>query len=388
MKLGLSQAARNSLAIVSAAAMILSLSSLVQGAEFSMKKTTIGKLADGSAVNRYDIDNGRGLAVSIINYGATITEIRVPDANGKVGDVTLGFSTLEEYLAGSPFFGCIVGRYGNRIAYGKFTLDGKTYTLATNNGPHHLHGGNRGFDKALWTEQLWETNDHGGKLVLSHLSPDGDEGYPGNLKVSVAYHVTKDNELRIEYQATADKATPVNLTNHAYFNLKGHGEGDILGHELAIFAEKFTPVDKTLIPTGELRSVRGTPLDFRQPAKIGARIEADDEQIKFGGGYDHNFVLAEKPRELTLAAKVVEPTTGRWMEVLTTEPGVQLYTGNFLDGSNVGKNGKSYQRRGAFCLETQHFPDSPNQPKFPTTTLKPGEKFRSSTVYRFGAVKN
>ncbi len=353
----------------------------------AMKKTPFGNLPDGTPVDEYLLVNGRGLEVTITNYGATVTRLFFPDAAGNRADIVLGCDTLHDYLAGHPFFGCIVGRYGNRIANGQFTLDGHTYTLAKNNGENHLHGGRKGFDKALWKEVSAGVTDKGPRLVLSYLSPAGEEGYPGNLSVTVTYLLTRENELRIDYQATTDKPTPINLTNHSYFNLKGHGEGDILGHELTLYAERFTPVTKALIPTGELRSVAGTPLDFRKPTRIGERIDADDEQLRFGNGYDHNFVLADKPRELTLAATVFEPTTGRVMEVLTTEPGVQLYCGNFLDGKSAGKGGKIYKRRYGFCLETQHFPDSPNQPKFPTTILKPGQEYRSTTAFRFSVKK-
>ena len=351
-------------------------------AEQSISRKPFGKTADGTPVELYTLTNGRGMTVSITNYGATVVSLWVPDRNGKPGDVVLGFDTLEEYLAGCPYFGAVVGRYGNRIAKGRFTLDGKEYTLATNNNENHLHGGLKGFDKVVWTAK-GVLADKGPGLVLSYLSEDGEEGYPGNLRVTVRYIVTDDNELVIHYDATTDKPTPVNLTNHSYFNLAGQGSGTILDHQMMLNADRFTPVDKGLIPTGELRSVADTPMDFRRPTAIGARIDQDTEQLRFGGGYDHNWVLNKKDGEMSLAARVYDPSTGRVMEVFTTEPGVQFYCGNFLDGSKVGKGGKAYKHRYGFCLETQHFPDSPNKPDFPSTILKPGEKYSTTTVYKF-----
>jgi aldose 1-epimerase len=363
------------------------------GAEPGIKRGPFGKTSDGQAVDLFVLTNASGAEVRITNYGGIVTALKVPDRDGKLGDVVLGFDKLEGYLAGHPFFGCITGRYANRIAGGRFTLDGKTYTLAKNNDVNHLHGGKQGFDKFVWKAEPTAGSD-GPTLKLCRVSPDGEEGYPGNLSVVVTYTLTKDNALRIDYSAKTDKPTVLNLTNHSYFNLAGQGSGDVLGHEMEIFADRVTPVDAGLIPTGELRSVEGTPLDFRKPHKIGQRIDAEDEQIKRGRGYDHNFVLnkpgfSKKPGLSgpspgpTLAARAYEPTTGRVLEVLTTEPGVQLYTANFLDGTVTGKEGKVYKRRYAFCLETQHFPDSPNQKSFPTTTLRPGEEFKSTTVYRF-----
>lgn len=340
-----------------------------------------GKTKDNQEVEQYVLTNANGMQATIITYGGIVTKWTARDRAGQLGDVVLGFDTLEEYLAGHPFFGCIVGRYGNRIAKGAFTLDGRKYTLAKNNGENHLHGGVKGFDKAVWKVTEWTTKGADGpSLKLTHTSKDGDEGYPGNLAVTVTYTLTNKNELRIDYFAKTDKATPVNLTNHSYFNLAG--QGDVLKHEVEINADRFTPVDATLIPTGELREVAGTPLDFRKSTAVGARINGDDEQIKFGKGYDHNFVLNRKGKELSLAARVHEPSSGRVLEVFTTEPGVQFYTGNFLDGKNKGKGGKVYGHRSGFCLETQHFPDSPNQKKFPSTILKPSEEYRTTTVYK------
>lgn len=351
----------------------------------AITKKPFGKV-DGVPVDLYTMTNTKGMQVSITNYGGIVVSLVVPDRNGKPGDVVLGYDQVEEYVKASPYFGAIVGRYGNRIAGGQFTLNGKAYTLAQNNNGNHLHGGLKGFDKAVWKAQELSTN-RGPGLKLAYLSKDGEEGYPGNLAVAVTYVlVANANELVINYLATTDKPTPVNLTNHSYFNLAGQGSGDILGHELTLFADRFTPVDKGLIPTGELRPVEGTPFDFRQPTAIGKRIHQAAEQLQFGGGYDHNFVLSGKQDAgLTLAARVVEPTSGRIMEILTKEPGIQFYCGNFLDGSNVGKGNKPYCYRYGFCLETQHFPDSPNKPDFPTTILQPGKQYRTTTIYRFSA---
>ncbi len=346
-----------------------------------VKKQTFGQTADGASVDLYVLSNKNAMEAAIMNYGGIVVRLKTPDRNGKLEDIVLGMENLDGYLKGHPYFGCIVGRYGNRIAKGRFVLNGVEYKLAKNNGENHLHGGIRGFDKAVWTAR--ETGAAG--VEMSYLSKDGEEGYPGNLAVKVTYTLTDDNELRIDYSATTDKDTVVNLTNHSYFNLAGQGEGDILAHELMLNADRFTPVDSGLIPTGELRSVKGTPLDFTKPTAIGARIGQDDEQLKLGGGYDHNFVLNSGGGRLALAARVHEPRTGRVMEVWTTEPGVQLYTGNFLDGTIRGKGGKVYQRRYGFCLETQHFPDSPNQPEFPTTVLKPGGRYESTTIFKFAA---
>lgn len=345
-----------------------------------------GELPDGRPVTLYTLSRPHGLVVEVMDYGATIVSVRTADRKGQVADVALGFSTLAEYVEKSPFFGAVVGRVANRIANARFTLDGKTYTLAANNTPGgvpcSLHGGNVGFDKVLWKA---EPTESGGlpALRLDYLSKDGEEGFPGNLKVTVVYSLTEDNGLRIDYEATTDAPTPVNLSNHSYFNLKGEGEGTTLNHELMIHASHYTPVDKGLIPTGEIAPVKGTPFDFTSPHRVGERVDAKDQQLEFGGGYDHNFVLDRKGAGLELAASVYEPITGRVMEILTTEPGLQYYSGNFLDGKLVGKSGKPYVYRGCVVLETQHYPDAINQPKFPSTVLRPGEKYQSSTVFRF-----
>ena len=351
-------------------------------AEQYLVKKPFGKTSDGQAVDLYVLINSKGMEVSITNYGGIVISWLAPDRVGKLEDIALGYKTLEEYVAGSPYFGAIVGRYGNRISGGAFTLDGKTYKLATNNGPNHLHGGLRGFDKVVWDAQ-GSLDQQGPGLTLRYVSKDGEEGYPGNLSVEVRYLLTDENALRIDYRCSTDKPTPVNLTNHTYFNLAGEGSGSILDHQVRINADWFTPIDEGLIPTGELRLVEETPMDFRKAIAIGARIDRDDEQLRFGGGYDHNWMLNKpKPDKLSAAAKVYEPTSGRVLEVFTTEPGVQFYTGNFLDGSNVGKRGKAYEFRDGFCLETQHFPDSPNKPDFPSTILRPGHHYHSTTIYK------
>jgi aldose 1-epimerase len=344
-----------------------------------------GKTADGTPVEIYTLTNANGVEMKAMTYGCIITSLKVPDRTGKVADVVLGYDTLDGYLKDSPYFGAVVGRYGNRIAKGQFTLDGKTYKLATNNGPNHLHGGNKGFDKAVW-KAAWKNGAQGVGVIFSRTSPDGEEGYPGNLQVTVTYTLTDKNELVVEYHATTDKATPVNLTQHSYFNLAAD-EGDILGHELTIDADRYTPVDDTLIPTGELASVAGTPFDFRKPGTIGARINADNVQLKNGKGYDHNWVLNRSGSGLQHAVHVVEPKSGRTLDIATTEPGVQFYSGNFLDGTLKGKGGRVYTQRSGFCLETQHYPDSPNHPTFPTTTLQPGQAYSSKTVFAFSVSK-
>jgi aldose 1-epimerase len=341
-------------------------------------------LVDGKPIVRVTLKNKAGVEIDALSYGAIITRWMTPDRSGRSADIVLGFDSPDRYLKGdSPYFGAIVGRYGNRIGGARFTLDGRTFTLAANDGVNHLHGGIRGFDKVLW-DVATETDSRGPRVVFSRTSPDGEEGYPGNLKIRVAYTLTHSNELVVEYEATTDKPTVVNLTQHSYFNLAGQGSGDVLGHELRINADRFTPVDKTLIPTGELSPVEGTPFDFRKATTIGARIESEHPQIQFGRGYDHNWVLARSGGGLAIAADVYEPKSGRTLQVRTTEPGLQFYAGNFLDGSLTGKEGRVYRRRYGFCLETQHFPDSPNKPKFPTTTLRPGQTYRSQTVFAMG----
>ena len=352
-----------------------------KGEEMRIGKEYFGKLPDGTKVDLYTLKNASGIEAKVTNYGGIIVKLTTHDRNGTFEDIVLGFDTLDEYVKDNPFFGCLIGRYGNRIANGKFILDEVEYDLAKNNAPNHLHGGLKGFDKVLWQAQEIESNE-GQALELKYLSPDGEEGYPGNLSVAVVYTLTDKDELKIDYQATTDKKTIVNLTNHSYFNLAGAGSGDILAHEMAINADKFTPVDSTLIPIGELQNVDGTPLDFRIAQAIGNRIDQDYEQLKAGGGYDHNYVLNAGTDSLVFAARVIEPTTGRILEVYTTEPGIQFYSGNFLTGIK-GKNGKLYPWRSGFCLETQHYPDSPNKPEFPSTVLNPGEIYKTTTVYKF-----
>jgi aldose 1-epimerase len=342
-------------------------------------KSPFGKLPDGTPIDLYTLRAGNGAIAKITNYGAILTELHVPDAHGKFGDVVLGFDTLPGYLDGHPYFGSNVGRVGNRIAKGTFSLDGKEYKLATNNGPNTLHGGLKGFDKVVW--KAGPAAADGPSLNLTYRSPDGEEGFPGNLTVSITYTLTSNNVLRVSYGAWTDKATPVNLAHHSYFNLAGPASGNVLGHEVTIFADKYTPVDDTLIPTGRIESVKGTPLDFTTPHTIGERI---GELKGDPGGYDHNYVLRSGgAKEPVLAARVSEPTTGRVLEVLTTEPGLQFYTGNFLDGKSKGKAGVVYKKNAGFCLEAQHFPDSVNRPEFPSVILRPGESYGQTTVYRF-----
>ena len=345
----------------------------------SIAKSDFGKLPDGRIVNLYTLTNKNGLVLKVTNYGGTVTALSVPDKKGTMADIVLGFDNLPDYQKATAYFGALVGRYGNRIAKGKFSIDGETYTLALNNGPNTLHGGIIGFDKVLW--DATEVNDTTGVgLRLHHLSKDGDEGFPGNLNVTVTYMLTNANEFRIDYEATTDKATPLNLTHHSYFNLAGAGNGDVLGHQVMITAQRYTVVDSTLIPTGELRDVKGTPFDFTKIQAIGARIK------ELGGkpvGYDHNYVLNSGGTKLALAARVSEPLSGRVMEVYTDQPGVQFYTGNFLDGTLTGKEAKVYNQYYGFCFETQKFPDSPNQPTFPNSILKPGEVYKSITIYKF-----
>jgi aldose 1-epimerase len=352
----------------------------------SVTKTTTRATHDGKPIAMVTLKNSHGIEIQAITYGASITSLKVPDRSGKIADVVLGFEQPEQYWATPPppFFGAVVGRYGNRIAKGRFVLDGKTYALATNNGPNHLHGGNKGFDKVVWDVTTKETPE-GAAAVFTRTSVDGEEGYPGNLQVRVTYTLTEKNELIVDYHATTDKATPVNLTQHSYFNLSGEGSGGILGHQLTIDADRYTPVDETLIPTGELAPVQGTPFDFRQPTAIGARIEQSDAQLKNGKGYDHNWVLSRKAAGLSHAARLTDPKSGRTMDISTTEPGLQFYSGNFLDGTIKGKSGHVYGHRTGLCLETQHYPDSPNQKNFPSTILQPGKTYDSRTVFTFSA---
>ena len=329
---------------------------------------------DGKKVYLYTLTNNNGVQVKISNYGGTVTSWITPDKSGNKSSIVLGFDSLSGYLAKPPYFGATIGRYGNRIGKGKFKIDTAAYTLATNNGENHLHGGNKGFDKVVW--DATPAADSSASLVLNYVSKDGEEGYPGNLKVTVTYTLTDDNELLIDYSAETDKATPVNLTNHSYFNLTGDASKTILDHTLQINADKYTPVDKGLIPTGELKDVKGTPFDFLQPHKIGERIAAVE------GGYDHNFVLTRKSNDLELVATLADSVSGRKLEVYTLEPGLQFYSGNFLDGTIKTSDGKAINKHAALCLETQHFPDSPNKPTFPTTILKPGEKYHTVTKYK------
>ncbi|WP_043527895.1 aldose epimerase family protein [Litchfieldella xinjiangensis] len=356
-----------------------------------IETTSFGQLPDGREVTAYRLVNANGIEMQVIDYGGIIVSLKTPDTAGEFDDIVLGFESLDAYLSdtyrdANPYFGALIGRYGNRIDKAQFELDGQTYELASNDGDNHLHGGERGFDKVLWDAEPFENADGAG-LILSYTSEDGEEGYPGTLETRVTYILTDDDELVIDYHATTDKATPVNLTQHSYFNLDGEGSGTILDHYLMIDAEAFTPVDETLIPTGEIRAVEGTPFDFTEPTQIGERIEQDNTQLSRGKGYDHNFVLSrdgerDSPR---LAARVWSPDSGRVLEVATTEPGLQFYSGNFLAGDLAGKRGEAYEKRSGFALETQHFPDSPNQSEFPSTILEPGETYRSQTIYSFSA---
>ncbi len=374
----------------------------------SVSREHYAVMSEGDTVHQFTLTNPHGLRMRVISYGGIITSVETPDRDGTLGDIVLGYDELQGYLEASPYFGAVVGRYGNRIAGAGFEIDGERFTLAANDGENHLHGGVKGFDKVLWSGDAFSSENEVG-VVFTHVSPDGEEGYPGTLQAQVTYTLTDADELVVEYLATSDRPTPVNLTQHSYFNLAGHGGGDILGHQLTIAADHITPVSSTLIPTGEITPVDGTAFDFRTPHEIGERIGAEDEQIVLGGGYDHNFVLNGTPAErgtglaagagaessvsagaegsagaLFLAAEVFEPTSGRTLQILTTEPGIQFYSGNFLDGSITGKDGVVYEHRTGFCLETQHYPDSPNQDGFPSTILRPGEEYRSQTVFRFG----
>jgi len=350
--------------------------------KMEITKSTFGKTADGQTVDLYTLTNDNGMVVKITNWGATIVSVFTPDRAGNSADVVLGYDDLDGYLTDRAYFRCTIGRYRDRLGQAKFTLDGKEYQLARNDGENHLHGGVAGFNKKLWHAKEINRPEAVG-VQMNYVSQDGEEGYPGNLDVTVTFTLDNQNQIRIDYLATTDKPTVVNLTNHSYFNLLGDAAGDILGHELTINADRFTVVDSGLIPTGELRPVEGTPLDFRQPKTVGSRIEEGYEQLVLGRGYDHNWVINQEGNAPWLAARVFEPKTGRVVEVFTSEPGVQFYSGNFLDGTIKGKKGVVYQKRYGLCLETQHFPDSPNRPEFPSTTLRPGEKYETTTIYRF-----
>lgn len=341
-----------------------------------------GAMPDGTPISQYTLVNSQGMTMKVINYGGIITHLIAPDRTNTFEDVVLGYDSLSDYLKSSPYFGALIGRYGNRIAKGKFTLDGKTYRLGQNNGPNNLHGGPKGFDQRVWTIDEHAV-DNGAALKLTYLSRDMEEGYPGNVQAEVIYHLTDSNELKINYRATTDKKTIINLTQHTYFNLSGDTKRDILGHELMINADQFIPVDKTLIPTGELKSVSETPFDFKTPVAIGSRIDKDDQQLKFGGGYDHCWVLKDAGDSLKAASTLHDPASGRVMSVYTTEPGIQFYSGNFLDGSITGKYGVVYKKGYGLCLETEHYPDSPNQKNFPPVILNPGEVYKTQTTYRF-----
>ncbi|MFW5657690.1 MAG: aldose epimerase family protein [Bacteroidota bacterium] len=352
--------------------------------EMKIAKEKFGTTPDGATVTRYILENKNEVQVGILDYGATIQSIIVPDKTGNMTDVTLGFNNVEGYAGDSPYFGCVVGRYANRIAEGQFTLDGQEYQLAKNDGPNSLHGGEEGFNKKLFTAKE-VTVDGAPGIALTYISPDGEENYPGTLTLTVTYSLTDDNELRLDYEATTDKPTILNVTNHAYFNLKDGGKSDILDHVLMLNADSITPTDENLIPTGEILNIENTPLDFNEPKSIGQNIEEDYMLINIAGGFDHNYIINRKAGDsLVFTAKVTEPTTGRTMEVYTTEPAVQLYTGNFLDGTITGKDGTVYEHRSGLCLETQHYPDSPNHPDFPSTVLNPDEKYESTTIYKFG----
>jgi len=347
-----------------------------------VRKEFFGKTSSNNIVELYILENSNKMRVKIINYGAIVVSLEVPDKDGKIQDIVLGYDKLRDYIEDKSYFGATIGRYGNRIANGNFSLEGKEYQLALNNGKNNLHGGIKGFNKVIWkTEPIEKENITG--LKLTYLSPDTEEGFPGNLRTTVTYLLTENNELKISYTATTDKTTIINLTHHSYFNLSGHGNSSILNHKLMINANKFTPVNQGLIPTGELKNVENSPMDFRSPTLIGAWINDTYEQLKFTNGYDHNWILNKNKNQLELAAHLYDEKSGRLMEVYTTEPGIQCYTGNFLDGVNIGKNQKVYQKHSGVCLETQHYPDSPNKPDFPTTILKPEDEYNSQTVYKF-----
>lgn len=347
----------------------------------NITESPFGTTKDGQAVSLITLTNAHGHQARFSTLGGTLVSLTVPDREGQLADVVLGFDSLRDYEERSPFFGCITGRFANRIAGGRFDLDGKTYPLAVNNGPNHLHGGLVGWDKKVWKARTEKTDDSL-RIIFTHTSPDGDEGYPGTVACEVACSWNNMNELRLDYTATTDRPTVINLTNHTYFNLAGHHRGPILDHTLQLEADAFTPTDATAIPTGERRPVAGTPFDFRSPRRLGARIEADDQQIKWGSGYDHNFIINGASGQLRPCATLADPSSGRTLTVHTTEPGVQLYTANFMDNLK-GKDGAVYPKRGGVCLETQHFPDSPNKPEFPSTVLRPGDTFRSTTLFAF-----
>lgn len=355
----------------------------------TITKDSFGNMPDGTPIEIYTLHNANGMEARICTYGGIVVSLTAPDRNGKFDDIVLGFDTLggytsDSYLKACPYFGALIGRYGNRIGGAKFTLEGQAYTLAANNGPNSLHGGIKGFDKVVWTAKPEVTPD-GPSLQLTYLSKDGEEGYPGNLNVTAVYTLSNEKELKLQFTATTDKPTVCNLTHHSYFNLRGQGNGDILGHEVYINSDKTTPVDSGLIPTGDFASVEGTPFDFRTPTTIGARIDDPNTQLRYGPGYDHNWVINKPLGELGLMARVTEPESGRVMEVLSDQPGLQFYSGNFLDGTITGKDGKVYPVHAAFCMEPQHYPDSPNKPQFPSTELKPGETYHNTIIYRFSA---
>ena len=367
-----------------AAAYLAGCIALFPNAQSSITQSPFGRTADGRAVEIYTLRNPQGAEARIMTYGGIVQSLSVPDRSGQFADVVLGYDQLQGYIDKNPYFGALIGRYANRIAGGKFTLEGRTYTLATNNGPNSLHGGRVGFDKVVWTVDAAKVGEHGPELELSYLSKAGEEGFPGNLKVTARYVLTDHNELKLEFTARTDEATVINLTHHSYFNLAGHGSGDVLRHVVTINADQTTPVGKDQIPTGEFADVTGTPLDFRQPTAIGARINDPDPALQQARGYDQNWVINKPLGEFGLLARVAEPGSGRWMEVWSDEPGLQFYTGNFLNGTIKGKGGVIYQQRAGFCLEPQHYPDSPNKPNFPSVVLQPGQPFRSTIVYRFG----
>ena len=375
---------RTSLAVIAAATLLAWACTPAETEPESMRSLETSEFGavDGQPVTLFTLTNASGASVGVIEYGGIVVSLNVPDRDGNLGDVVLGFDTLDAYLADNPYFGAITGRYANRIAGGKFEIDGTTFQLPVNNGPNSLHGGIKGFDKVIWKGTPTASGDG---VSFAYVSQDGEEGYPGTLEAAVTYTWTDSNELRIDYEASTDKPTVINLTNHSYFNLKDGGASSMLDHVLMINASHYTPVDATSIPIGEVASLDGSPLDFREPTAIGARIEEEDEQLGFGAGYDHNYVIDRDADGLALAATVSEPDSGRVMNVLTAEPGVQFYSGNFLDGHHIGKGRVSYQRRSGFCLETQHYPDSPNQPDFPSTVLRPGETYKTTTVYKFSA---